>query len=246
MEPFDHNARDCAKLIQKANHIVVLSGAGISTNAGIPDFRGPKGLYITKQYNAEKIFDIGYFDRDPAPFFEFARDFIILESSLKPTFTHEFFAKLEKSGKISGIITQNIDALHQKAGSKQVFELHGSFEKSLCRSCSKPFLYEEMKFKIESEMVPACECGGVIKPDIVFFGEEVKYFSHAITLVEQSDLLFVVGTSCVVFPAAQLPYSAHGDIVLVNKGRVELDDLNISIRVSSDTDDFFKCVEFYL
>src|SRR5436190_166965 len=113
-------ANQCAKLIRDAKSIVVLTGAGISTNAGIPDFRGPKGLYITRKYDPDKIFDVQFFYHDPKPFYEFARDFITLEETIQPTSAHRFLVKLEKTGKLKGIVTQNIDALHQKAGSKNI------------------------------------------------------------------------------------------------------------------------------
>ncbi len=235
-------AKQCAQLIKNAKRIVVLSGAGISTNAGIPDFRGPRGLYVTKQYNAEKVFDLDFFARDPKPFYEFARDFIQLEEQIKPTITHKFFAQLEKSGKAVDIITQNIDSLHQRAGSKNVYELHGSFEKSFCRDCQKMFSFTELKEKIQTQVVPTCECGGVLKPAIVFFGEDVQYFNAAVELAKASDLFFVVGTSCVVQPAAQIPTFATGDIIVVNKGKVELELDTITLRVNFDTDEFFSRV----
>ena len=141
-------AEHCARLIHESKKIAVLTGAGISTSAGIPDFRGPQGLYVTKRYDPEKIFDIDYFYQDPEPFFEFARDFIKLEGSLKPTFAHSFLAKLENLGKLSGIITQNIDSLHHQAGSKNVLEMHGSFWTGYCMKCHNPYTFEEMKIKL--------------------------------------------------------------------------------------------------
>src|SRR3990167_3092687 len=113
-------AQRCAGFIKEAKSIVALTGAGISTSAGIPDFRGPRGLYVTKKYDADKVFNINHFFVDPLPFFEFARDFVGLEQSLQPTLTHNFLNTLERSGKLTGIITQNIDCLHQHAGSKNV------------------------------------------------------------------------------------------------------------------------------
>src|SRR5436190_6299453 len=122
----------CAKLIEEAESIGVLTGAGISTNAGIPDFRGPNGLYVTRRYDPDTVFDINYFLMDPEPFYEFARDFVNLEKTIQPTFTHKFLASLEETGKLKGVVTQNIDALHHKAGSKNVYEMHGSFWLSYC------------------------------------------------------------------------------------------------------------------
>ncbi len=236
-------AERCAQLIQQAKNITVLSGAGISTNAGIPDFRGPQGLYVTKKYDAEKVFDISYFARDPKPFYDFARDFIGLEDRIEPTFSHCFLAELEMSGKLKGIVTQNIDSLHQRAGSKNVLEMHGSFEISHCRDCEKEFLFSELREKIIKDAIPRCSCGGVIKPDIVFFGEDVKCFTQAASLARQSDLFFVLGTSCVVYPAALVPRHALGKIVIINKESVSLPEGEIVLTVHDDMDTFFTEVQ---
>lgn len=246
IDALEYSAKQCAALIKKSKNIAALTGAGISTNAGIPDFRGPRGLYVTKQYDAEKIFDSNYFGRDAKPFYDFARDFIQLEEQIVPTFAHNFFAQLEKSGQLKGVVTQNIDSLHQRAGSKCVYELHGSFEKSFCQLCHKEFSFAYLKELAQTQVVPACDCGGVLKPDIVFFADEVKCFSAAVELIEKSELLFIVGTSCVVQPAAQLPSLAAGDIVIVNQGKVELDLYNITLRINDDADEFFTRVRKYL
>jgi len=235
-------AEECAKLIDGAKRIAVLTGAGISTSAGIPDFRGPQGLYVTKRYDPETVFDIDYFYRDPKPFFDFAKDFITLETTLEPTFTHYFFARLEQSGHLEGVITQNIDSLHHRAGSKDVFELHGSFLRSHCLDCHKEFDYEDVKIKLKTQLIPQCSCAGVIKPDVVFFGENIKFLNEALQLAEESDLFFVVGTSCAVHPAAMVPTAARGKIVIVNKGDVHLNLKNIVLEVQDDIDRFFKKV----
>ncbi len=238
--PVNNSILRCVELIKNAQSIGVLTGAGISTSAGIPDFRGPKGLYVTRQYDPDKVFDINYFHRDPKPFYEFARDFIKLEGTLKPTVAHQFLAKLEQKGKLKGIVTQNIDSLHQMAGSKKVYEMHGSFWVSHCLECGKNFSYEEMKVKLYREEVCHCSCGGVIKPDIVFFGENVKYLNESIALAERSDLFFVIGTSCVVYPAATIPEYTNGDIVVVNMSDIKLQHGNIVLTIKEDIDQFFK------
>ena len=235
-------AQACARLIEESSSIVVLTGAGISTNAGIPDFRGPKGLYITRRYDPETVFDLAYFLKDPRPFYSFARDFVELERTIKPTFAHIFLTQLEQRNQLKGIITQNIDSLHQQSGAKKVLELHGSFWRSHCLECGKMYPYGEMKEKILKERVPLCPCGGLIKPDVVFFGEDVKYFDEAVRLASQSDLFFVVGTSCVVFPAAMIPLHAGGKIVVMNKGTCHLEAGNIELRVDYDIDQFFTRV----
>ena len=236
------DVQQCARLISEAQSIGVLTGAGISTSAGVPDFRGPQGLYVTKRYDPDKIFDIDYFEEDPSAFYEFARDFIALEQKLKPTPTHDFLAALEKSGKLKGVVTQNIDSLHHKAGSKNIYEMHGSFWVSHCRKCRKEFFYAQMKEFLKTQKIAACPCGGVIKPDIVFFGENVKYLDEAQELAGRSDLFFVIGTSCVVYPAALLPSLVPGKIVVVNKGTVHLNLPNVVLEVQEDIDVFFKNV----
>ena len=237
-------AEKCAKLIKDANSIVVLSGAGISTNAGIPDFRGPNGIYTLGKYDPDKTFGLRFFLEDPVPFYNFARDFISLLEKAHPTFTHKFFAELERQGEVKGIITQNIDGLHQRAGSKNVLELHGSFERSYCLQCGKEYDFNTMKEKIFKEKVPHCdECGGLIKPDIVFFGEQVKDFERAEELVYTSDLFFVVGSSLAIYPAAMLADFAREHIVVVAKGEVNIDTYKVDVMVNDeDIDGFFKKV----
>ena len=138
----DNQVKQCRELISEAASIAALTGAGISTNAGIPDFRGPQGLYITRRYDPDKVFDIRAFLEDPNPFFEFAHDFIELEKNLRPTASHHFLSALERQGKFKGVITQNIDGLHQRAGSKNVLEMHGSFLKGYCLKCAQEYSYE--------------------------------------------------------------------------------------------------------
>lgn len=233
----------CARLITESRSIGVLTGAGISTNAGIPDFRGPRGLYVTKRYDPEKVFDIDHFYRDQKPFYEFARDFVGLETSIQPTPAHRFLAGLEKNGKSVGIVTQNIDALHQRAGSSQVYEMHGSFQNSYCLDCGERFSFDHLQKKIAAELVPHCPCGGVIKPDIVFFGEGVKYLTEAMDLAQKADLFFVIGTSCVVYPAAMIPSYAGGRIVIINKHPVALTAGDVALSVEEDADVFLTEVK---
>lgn len=235
-------ARQCARLIQTAEHIAALTGAGISTAAGIPDFRGPQGLYVTQKYDADKIFDINYFYRDPGPFYEFARDFVQLEERIQPTAAHYFLADLEGEGKLKGIITQNIDALHQRAGSRNVLEMHGSIWESFCLDCGQKFSYTQMKEKVLMEKVAHCRCQGVIKPDIVFFGENVKHYETAVNLTRQADLFFVIGTSCVVNPAALLPTLTRGEVIVVNQDAVDLPGGNVALEVQEDMNVFFRQV----
>jgi len=239
-------ARECARLIDEASSVAVLTGAGISTNAGIPDFRGPQGLYVTKKYDADKIFDIQHFYSDPKPFYEFARDFIGLEENIQPTAAHRFLSRLGEADKLKGIITQNIDSLHQKAGSRNVYEMHGSFWTSACIECGAPYAYPELKARMAKSFVPQCNCGAVIKPDIVFFGENVKFYDEAVRLAEESDLFLVIGSSCVVQPAAIVPTLASGKIVIINKGKVQLNLYNIALDIQDDADQFLNRVGQFL
>jgi NAD-dependent deacetylase len=234
--------KQCAHFIKEAKRIGALTGAGISTKAGIPDFRGPQGLCVTHRYDADKIFDIDYFNRNAEPFFDFARDFVRLEKAIAPTYAHQFLRRLEEEGKLKGIVTQNIDALHQRAGSQTVYEIHGSIWQSHCLSCGKAFSYSEMCDKVFAEKVPHCFCHGVIKPDVVFFGEDVKYFDEATALAQACDLFFVIGTSAVVYPAAILPAYVPGKIVVINEQTVSLSGCTIEMMVDHDIDGFFHQV----
>lgn len=237
--PHDSIAK-CVELILQSKNIVVLTGAGISTNAGIPDFRGPQGLYTSRLYDPEKVFDIAYFLKDPKPFYEFAHDFIAIESTISPTVAHHALAALEGADKIKSVITQNIDGLHQKAGSQKVLDMHGSFLTSHCLRCRKTYGYQDLKAMVLQHVIPHCSCRGIIKPDIVFFGEDVKYYHKALELAQSADLFLIIGTSCVVYPAASLPQFVPGKIIIVNQSKIDLNMSNIVLRVESDIDGFFN------
>lgn len=233
----------CAEKIRRAGRIAVLTGAGISTAAGVPDFRGPKGLYTTRAYDPETVFDIAYFDRDPLPFCQFSRDFLSILSNLKPTFTHRFFADLERDGAAVDIVTQNIDGLHQRAGSTRVFPMHGDYGTAHCRRCGRGYAGEEFASQLLERDIPACDaCGGVIKPDVVFFGENVLHLDAARRACAESDLMFVLGSSLLVYPAAMLPEYAGGDIVIVNKGPTGARLASNVFPIDADLDDFFAGV----
>ncbi len=215
------DAGECAEKLLRAKKIAVLTGAGLSTAAGVPDFRGPKGLYVTRAYDPETVFEISHFDRDPKPFYQFTRDFLGMLKNIEPTFTHRFLAKLEASGRDIGIVTQNIDGLHQRAGSKRVYPMHGDYGTAHCRSCRKAYAGGAVEKLLETAEVPACEkCGGVIKPDVVFFGENVRHLPEAEALAEASDVLLALGSSLTVYPAAGIPNAAGGEVIIVNQGPV--------------------------
>jgi len=228
--------------IRDADRLVALTGAGISTAAGIPDFRGPHGLYVTRQYDPETVFDISCFRRHPEPFFEFTRDFLGVIDKLQPTFTHEFLAGLETSGRLRALVTQNIDALHQRAGSRRVIAVHGGYWTSHCMQCRNEFDLDRMRQLLVEFDVPKCDCGGVVKPDVVFFGEAVHGMDEALAEVATSDLLLVLGSSLTVYPVAFLPQSAGGKVVVVNKGEVGLDPGPDRFFVDGDLDEYFCAV----
>ncbi len=232
-------AQQVAELIKRSRSIAVLTGAGISTHAGIPDFRGPQGLYVTRKYDADKVFNLDYFLQDPLPFFDFARDFVTLQSGLKPTMAHRFWARLEQEGLLAGLVTQNIDSLHQLAGSKRVFEIHGSFARTFCWECGHAVSEKELIVLLTQYAIPKCSCGGLLKPDVVFFGENVKCLAEAVSLAASADLLFVVGTSCAVFPAGAIPTYCAGRIVVVNFSPLEIPLANDVLWVKEDIDAFF-------
>ena len=237
---------ECADRIRSSERIVALTGAGISTAAGLPDFRGPNGLYVTQRYDPDTVFDVEAFRRNPAPFYEFTRDFLGSFQSLAPTPTHVFLAGLETEGRLRAVVTQNIDSLHQKAGSENVIPIHGDYWTSHCLSCGAEFSLEYMERAVVDEQVPHCPCSGLIKPDVVFFGEPVYSIERASAVVSESDLLLVLGSSLKIYPAAFLPEMAGGDILVVNRGKVGLSPASRRFFVDADLDLYFGEVSIFL
>lgn len=240
------NPAACADLILRSERVVALTGAGISTAAGIPDFRGPKGLYVTRQYDPDTVFDISAFRRDPEPFYEFTRDFLGVIDSLEPTVTHRFLAELETLGRLEAVVTQNVDSLHQKAGSQRVISVHGDYWTSHCLDCGREYDLDSMKKIVRTAAVPRCACDGVIKPDVVFYGEAVRDLDVAARVVGSSDLLLVLGSTLLVYPAAFLPEQAGGDVVVVNRGEVGLPPAPGRYFVDADLDQYFAEVAEHL
>ncbi len=226
----ESDAQKLLDLIQKSKHFVVLTGAGISTLSGIPDFRGVGGLYSRKDIDANKLFDINYFKKDPSYYYKNSRDFLY-EKNARPNIVHETLAKLEEKGFLKAIITQNIDLLHQKAGSKTVFELHGSPMRHYCMKCNKKFDFDTVLAMMQKDEVPYCpHCGGSIKPEIVFFGESLPEYAldNAEYHAKKADFLLVLGTSLTVYPAAAVPeitYRAGGKLGIVNASSTYIDDV---------------------
>lgn len=206
------------QIIDEGKRIVFFTGAGVSTDSGIPDFRSQDGLYNQKyKYPPEEIISHSFFVQNPEEFYRFYKD-KMLNLTAEPNITHKFIAKLEQCGKCIGVVTQNIDGLHQKAGSQNVYELHGSVLRNYCTKCHKSFPAEYIK---ESNGIPRCDhCGSIIKPDVVLYEEgldqDVLY--GAIEAISSADVLIILGTSLVVYPAAGLIRYFHGShLVLINR-----------------------------
>lgn len=217
------------EMIQQSNNIVFFGGAGVSTESGIPDFRSDNGLYKKKyRYPAEIMVSHSFFVQNPKEFYEFYFNQMIYPDA-KPNKAHQALAKLEAMGKCKAIITQNIDGLHQKAGSKNVFELHGSVAKNTCVSCRRHYTLEEVIKAKDDEGIPRCpHCGNIIKPDVVLYEEALDQdvLHGAIRAIANADLLIVGGTSLVVYPAAGLIDYFHGKyLVVINKAATDRDGM---------------------
>lgn len=215
---------DLQEIIDECNNIVFFGGAGVSTESGIPDFRSQDGLYNQKyDYPPEVILSHEFFMAETEEFYRFYRD-KMLYLDAKPNAAHYALAKLEKKKKLKAVITQNIDGLHQKAGSNTVFELHGSVYHNYCMKCGRHYGIEAVT---NSEGVPHCECGGIIKPDVVLYGEPLDQYvtEMAIAHAQSADALIIGGTSLTVYPAASFVYQYMGDkLVLINKTPTQLDN----------------------
>ena len=212
------------QLVNESNNIVFFGGAGVSTESGIPDFRSKDGLYNQKyDYPPEEILSHTFFINHTDAFYKFYKDKM---NSLKyePNITHIKIAELEKKGKIKAIVTQNIDGLHQKAGSKNVYELHGSVLKNYCMKCHK---FYNAEYVFTSKGIPKCTCGGIIKPDVVLYEEglDEEILENAILAIQKADVMIVAGTSLTVQPASSLLnyYKGH-KLVLINRDKTPYDD----------------------
>ena len=222
-------------LLKNSKYTVVLTGAGISTAAGIHDFRGEKGIYTLKKYDPYRAFNYSYFVKDPSYFFDFAKEFVELHREIKPTKMHRVLAYLEEEGYIKSVITQNIDGLHQKAKSKKVIELHGTITTGNCLNCNKGYDFNQMAEMLKKEGKIICsQCGGIVKPNIVFFGEPVKYLFEAEYEVKRADLFIVIGSSLAVNPCAFLPFISKGKKVIINMGKVEIPKTKFDLFIEED------------
>ena len=236
----DKKIAELLDIIKDSKRIVFMTGAGVSVPSGIPDFRSANGLYSTKygDLNPETIISHSFFVKYPDEFYRFYRDKMVYENA-KPNVIHTTMALLERCGKSLGVITQNIDGLHQMGGSKDVLELHGTILKNKCMKCGKSFGLEKI---VTSEGVPTCECGGIIKPEVVLYEEGLDYdcLRASVDRIRQADTLIVVGTSLVVNPAASLvsyfggnkfiiitmsetPYDKYADLIIRDKAEIVFD-----------------------
>lgn len=221
----EKDIEELKRIIKDSNNIVFFGGAGVSTESGIKDFRSKDGLYNQKyDYPPEEILSHTFFMHNTEEFYRFYRDKLNC-LKYKPNITHEILAKLEKEGKVKAVITQNIDGLHQEAGSKNVYELHGSVHRNYCMECHK-FFGPEKVFETKAP-IPLCdECGGIIKPDVVLYEEglDEKTINNAIDSIRNADVLIVGGTSLMVYPAAGLiRYYMGNKMVLINKDKTDYD-----------------------
>ncbi len=209
--------------VSESKRIVFFGGAGVSTESGIPDFRSVDGLYNqTYKYPPETILSHRFFLRNTKEFYDFYRDKMIAREAL-PNKAHHKLVEWENEGRLSAVITQNIDGLHQMAGSEKVFELHGSVHRNYCMQCGK---FHGLDAIVSSEGIPVCECGGVIKPDVVLYDEQLDYdvMDGAMSAIANSDMLIIGGTSLTVYPAAGFVelYNGHR-LVLINKSATAYD-----------------------
>ena len=209
--------------IEESERIVFFGGAGVSTESGIPDFRSVDGLYSQKfDYPPETIISHSFYLRDPAYFFRFYRE-KMLPLGFEPNVTHKKLAQWEAEGKLLGVVTQNIDGLHQKAGSQKVYELHGSVLRNYCTRCRKFYPAEFIK---NGDGVPKCDCGGTVKPDVVLYEESLDQstIEKSVQAIRNADLLIVAGTSLTVYPAAGLvDYYRGNRMVLINRDATPYD-----------------------
>lgn len=212
-------------MLAESQRIVIFSGAGMSTESGIPDFRSSDGLFmqeISQQFSAEEVISHSFFETYPQAFFEFYRDYLVYPDA-EPNLGHQFAVSLEDQGKDVSVVTQNIDGLHQKAGSSKVYELHGSTLRNYCVSCGKYYANDDLD--LDDKGIPRCSIdGSIVRPDVVLYQEQLDQdtVQASIEAIRQADMLIVCGTSLIVYPAAGfLSYYEGNKLVLVNKTAVQ-------------------------
>lgn len=215
--------QELQRMIDESQRIVFFGGAGVSTESNIPDFRSSDGLYNEQyQYPPEQVVSHTFFQKRTELFYDFYKNKMMFLDA-KPNAAHKKLAELEQAGKLTAVVTQNIDGLHQMAGSKCVLELHGSIHRNYCQKCGK---FYDAKYIKESEGIPRCECGGIIKPDVVLYEEGLdgRTIQNTVQAIAQADMLIIGGTSLVVYPAASFIDYFHGKyLVMINKSATPRD-----------------------
>ena len=227
------------KIINESNKIVFFSGAGISTLSGIKDFRSKDGLYNMKyKWPPEMILSSAFFYENTKEFYKFYRDKLNC-INIEPNIIHKFLYELEKKNKLLGIVTQNIDGLHTKAGNKNVYELHGTIYKNHCIRCKKSY---DAKYVFNSKSVPKCECGGIIKPDVVLYGESLPEYDYnkSCEIISKCDTLIVAGSSLTVYPASGMIRLFNGkNLVILNRDKTDY-DMYATLVIHDDFRDIFN------
>ncbi len=249
---FEKKFNELVKLMEKSRHMTVFTGAGVSTLSGIPDFRGKHGVYNDpwQGMDVEEIISMTFFRREPGIFYKWAKDVWYRLEDYEPNIVHRTLALMQEKGMLDAVYTQNIDMLHQKAGSRKVYEVHGSPEYHHCTRCRSRFTYKEIAPIVRRDEVPICpKCGGVIKPDIIFYEESLNedVLNHAWMDFSSSDLCLVLGSSLTVQPAASLPMLARrngADVVIVNAQSTPQD--RSATLLFSDLRQTFEAIEGYI
>lgn len=236
---YEKEIEELQKIIDDSSRIVFFGGAGVSTESGIPDFRSADGLYHQEyKYSPEQIISHSFFLRYPEAFYEFYKDKMMYLNA-KPNSAHLKLAELEKAGRLLAVVTQNIDGLHQQAGSKKVYELHGSIHRNYCMKCGK---FYDADFIKNSDGVPHCECGGIVKPDVVLYEEglDQNVTQRAVMAISMADTLIIGGTSLVVYPAAGFVDYFHGKhLVVINKSETGK-NVNAELTINAPIGEIMK------
>lgn len=235
MKDFNEQIKTLKEMIEESHTIAFFTGAGISTLSGIPDFRSKNGLYSNRYHGKkpEKILHIKYFNKHPEEFYAFYREKLLIDN-IDPNVIHLFISELQQLGKEVTVVTQNIDGLHEKAGSLKIHNLHGTIHKNYCVDCKKEYDIDYIK---QTDGIPYCkECGGIIRPKITFYGEflDKETFKQARLDTKNADLLIVLGTSLVVYPASEIVSHFRGkNLVIINKKRTKF-NLQANLVIQED------------
>ena len=238
----DDTIKKLQSIINESNNIVFFGGAGVSTESGIKDFRGKNGLYksLYKGYPPEYLLSKDCLEENTELFYDYYREYLNNES-IEPNITHYFLTKLEESGKLKAIVTQNIDGLHEKSGSKNVLNIHGTVLRNYCNKCFKEYPSD---YIFKSSGIPKCECGGLIRPDVVLYGEMLnESFEEAIKYIQECDTLIVGGTSLSVYPAASLVRYFNGKHLVIINDMVTPYDNNADLVIHSSLGEIFSKIK---